>query len=707
MKKIILFLLVSFYYTNSFAQLDTTYQGKEFWVGYGHHQFMEPGQSNGMDMTLYLSTDSLPATVTVTLYGVGTLNLPATQWIRTYNIPAYTSISTATTTATSFTTGAGSVGAMPKTGVFDCRLISDLPPTGSGSSGLFVKKGIQITSNVPISAFAHIYGSAASGATMLLPVEAWGTNYVSMNSSQSYASNCFNWVYIIAKEDNTMINLKTLVKVRGQNSIGLQPDIIKTITLQKGQIYQILGANTGSDINGSGGGASTGFELTGTIVKSIPNANGVTQPIAVFSGSSRTSNPATCGSGGGDNEIVQMFPLHMWGKQYLTTPFSGSSVTSTFSTSAFKIAVADPATIVRRNGTILTGLQAGNIYKYESNTADYIEADKPILVTQFMLGGNCASGNLGDPDMVVLSPIEQAVKRSLFYRTSVENITVGFLSLVVPTAGLSSLTIDGSTVFDYTISHPNKAGYTIVVKRWSGTGGASGTNKGQVLVRCDSSFTAITYGLGSVESYVYNAGGRFKVTNTDTLNLASISLPALLENITAIQKNNDVIVSWKTTDEINVDQFVVERSLDGNEFSFAGSVNATNRSTAFYNYNDHSIISTSTNILYYRIKTVDKDGKFAYSRVVAVKVSSKNEFAIVAIPNPFKDELQIKVQSNKIDNIQFTIQDISGRVVASKKGLLKQGLNNFSFTELRHLPNGIYSLIAQFGNEQQIIKVVK
>lgn len=707
MKKIILIFFVLFTANHSFAQLDTTYQGKEFWVGYGRHQFMEPSQSNGMDMTLYLSTDSLPATVTVTLYGVGNPQFSATLWTRTYTIPAYTSISTATTTATSFTTGAGAIGAMPKTGVFDCRLIGDPPPIGSYGAGIFDKKAIQITSTVPISAYAHIYGNATSGATMLLPVEAWGTNYVAMNSNQNYASNCFSWTYIIAKEDNTVINLKTTVKSLSQDKTGLFPNTTRTITLNKGQIYQALGANTSSDINGNGGTAVTGFELTGTMVKSVPNANGITHPIAVFSGSSRTSNPATCGSGGGDNDMQQMFPLHMWGKQYLTTPFSNSSTTSTFSTSIFKIAVADPITIVKRNGTILTGLQAGNIYKYESNTADYIEADKPILVTQFMLGGGCAPSSLGDPDMVVLSPIEQAVKRSLFYRTSVENITVGFLSLVVPTAGLSSLTIDGSTVFDYTISHPNKAGYTIVVKRWSGTGGASGTNKGQVLVRCDSSFTAITYGLGSVESYVYNAGGRFKVTNTDTLNLASISLPALLENITAIQKNNDVIVSWKTTNEINVDQFVVERSLDGTEFSFAGSVNATNHSTAFYNYTDYSIISSNTNILYYRIKTVDKDGKFAYSRVVAVKVSSKNEFTLSAIPNPFKDELQIKVQSNKLGNIQFTIQDISGRVVASKKGLLKQGLNNFSFTELRHLPNGVYSLIAQFGNEQQIIKVVK
>src|SRR5690606_23363783 len=46
----------------------------------------------------------------------------------------------------------------------------------------------------------------------------------------------------------------------------------------------------------------------------------------------------------------------------------------------------------------------------------------------------------------------------------------------------------------------SEPGYSVVVKRWS-----PATNA-QVLVSCDSAYTAITYGLGSVESYGYNAG---------------------------------------------------------------------------------------------------------------------------------------------------------------------------------------------------------
>ena len=41
----------------SHAQGNLSNRGKEFWVGYGHHQFMEPGQGNSQEMVLYFSDD--------------------------------------------------------------------------------------------------------------------------------------------------------------------------------------------------------------------------------------------------------------------------------------------------------------------------------------------------------------------------------------------------------------------------------------------------------------------------------------------------------------------------------------------------------------------------------------------------------------------------------------------------------------------------
>ena len=443
-------------------------RGNEFWVGYGHHQFMEPGQNNSQEMVLYFSAEpGQPANVTVTVQGrtaVQTTN---------YFVPAGTVIAS---------------NYMPKAGPNDCRLF-DVPPTfgGNGGEGLFVMS-IHIESDVPIVAYAHTFGSASSGATMLMPVETYGYSYVSINSKQVYANNCFSWAYVVASHDNTVVEITPSVLTRMSKPAGVP----FFVTLNKGEIYQVIGANPTN--------SSTALEVSGTKFRSIANPMGECYPVAVFSGSSRTSNPITCGSGGGDNDNQQCFPTQAWGKRYLTAPTSRSTAANQFQTNSYKVLVKDPTTVVKRNGVVLTGLQQNSFYFFESGTADLIEANKPVMVAQFMTGGGCLGSGLGDPEMMYISPLEQGIKRIGFYRNTREAIQVNYLTLIIPNNGVPSLRIDGSATFDHSYAHPQLAGYTIVVKRWSPSA------QSQAIVTSDSAFTAITYGLGSVESYGYNAG---------------------------------------------------------------------------------------------------------------------------------------------------------------------------------------------------------
>ena len=309
-----------FFGLKGFAQ-NLSNRGNEFWVGYGHHQFMEPGQNNSQEMVLYFSAEpGQPANVTVTVQGrtaVQTTN---------YFVPAGTVIAS---------------NYMPKAGPNDCRLY-DVPPTfgGNGGEGLYIMS-IHIESDVPIVAYAHTFGSASSGATMLMPVETYGYSYVSINSKQVYANNCFSWAYVIASHDNTVVEITPSVLTR----LGKPAGVPFTVTLNKGQIYQVIGANPTN--------SSTALEVSGTKFRSIANPMGECYPVAVFSGSSRTSNPITCGSGGGDNDNQQCFPTQAWGKRYLTAPTSRSTAANQFHTNSYKVLVKDPATVVKRNGSCI------------------------------------------------------------------------------------------------------------------------------------------------------------------------------------------------------------------------------------------------------------------------------------------------------------------------------------------------------------------
>ncbi|WP_207495234.1 gliding motility-associated C-terminal domain-containing protein [Aridibaculum aurantiacum] len=496
---------------------DSSNRGRKFWVAYGHHQSMGDGGSSGaQNMVLYLSAQE-PTTVKVTLNSTG--------WTRTYNIPANTAIAT---------------DPMPKVvGGDDARIVNE---------GFF-NRGISIESQEPIEAYAHTYDGANSGATMLFPVGVYGYEYITLNSSQYYASNTYSWSLVIADKDNTVVEITPSVTTRAGRPAGVP----FTVTLNKGEVYNIMGTTSGS----------AGTDLTGTKFKSIPNSNGDCFPIAVFAGSSRT---ALCNTSNGDNMINQIFPYSAWGKRYATFLTAQSTSTTNYNTNKFRVLVKDPTTIVMANGNQLTGMVTpGNYYDFFINSAGaanagvYIEADKPVLVAQYLISTSATTGGangcpgitsptgVGDPSMIYLSPIEQGIKKAIFYNTNASAITGNYINVVIPTPGLASLKIDNQSVFTHTFPHPTLPGYTCVRQNLPATAG-------QHSIESDSAFTAITYGLGSVESYGYLAGTLVKslnalgaINNTlDTLNQShEYTCVGSPFRITALLPLQPTSITWK------------------------------------------------------------------------------------------------------------------------------------------------------------------
>jgi len=450
-------------------------KGREFWVGYSHHQFMEPGKDNSQEMILYFSAEQT-AVVTVSINGTG--------YAKTYTVPANSVVASEL-----IPKGAFSTPSSP----FDARLYTAPPPFGgTGSEGLFTK-GIHIQSTAPIVAYAHIYSKNNSGAAMLIPVEAWGNSYMSLNTQQflstAYGANrdCFSWMYVVASENNTRVRIVPSVLTRN----GHPANVPFVVDLQKGQIYQILGAAKDNEAS---------LDLTGTTVTSINNGAEPCHAIGVFSGSSETQIACTGFNGTGDNLMQQLFPYSAWGRQYLTAPSCVDNSPTQHNINVYRIAVKDPATVVKKNGQQLYGIN-GNYYEYQSNTADYIEADQPIMLAQYLPSKNaCGYVGDGDPEMIYVSPLEQSINHVSFYRNDRQNIKVNYLSIIIPKAGVSSLKIDGvAGGYDDVYDHLNFPGYAVVTKRWAAA-------QAQCIVESDSAFTGITYGLGGNESYGYNAG---------------------------------------------------------------------------------------------------------------------------------------------------------------------------------------------------------
>lgn len=114
-------------------------------------------------------------------------------------------------------------------------------------------------------------------------------------------------------------------------------------------------------------------------------------------------------------------------------------------------------------------------------------------------------------------------------------------------------------------------------------------------------------------------------------------LPVTLLEFAGEYSNHQVILQWKTTQEVNSNYFIVERSTDGKNFIEIGNAKANNsKNVTSYTFDDGNF-ETGSN--YYRLKLLDKDGKFKYSNIISFVINK--EGTLYVYPNPAKTEITI------------------------------------------------------------------
>ncbi len=107
------------------------------------------------------------------------------------------------------------------------------------------------------------------------------------------------------------------------------------------------------------------------------------------------------------------------------------------------------------------------------------------------------------------------------------------------------------------------------------------------------------------------------------------TLPVKFVGFTLTKTDNHVLVQWATAQEINVELFKIERSYDGANWSSLASVMANGNSNTLNNYKylDKNIIAK---VVYYRIKTIDWDGKSMYTSVKKLRTENGNSAVQIA-----------------------------------------------------------------------------
>jgi len=186
----------------------------------------------------------------------------------------------------------------------------------------------------------------------------------------------------------------------------------------------------------------------------------------------------------------------------------------------------------------------------------------------------------------------------------------------------------------------------------------------------------------------------------------SSPLPIILSNFTAKCNDNNVIIEWETSTEINNDYYLLQKSTDGANFNVIANIDGAGNSTETnrYSYIDKN---SDNNDIYYRLTQIDFDGQSSTSKIIATDCSGlQMEPQIWIYPNPSNGEFNINLSELNGDNINLQIVDVTGRLLFEKQLNSSEHEVFIIGNETLH-EDGVYYLILRTQNFKTTKTLIK
>lgn len=182
------------------------------------------------------------------------------------------------------------------------------------------------------------------------------------------------------------------------------------------------------------------------------------------------------------------------------------------------------------------------------------------------------------------------------------------------------------------------------------------------------------------------------------------ALPLTLVRFEGELVENTVKLSWQTADEINTQSFQVERSMDTRNFEIVGEVAANNNGgTNNYFFNDSTISKLSIGNVYYRLKMLDRDNSYAYSRIVALAIPNAFQFTIY--PNPVQNRAVLATSLPRESLCDVKVVNSAGALMHQEHTWISP-TNPFALNATSY-PPGIYLVKVQVGAFHYVTKFIK
>lgn len=178
------------------------------------------------------------------------------------------------------------------------------------------------------------------------------------------------------------------------------------------------------------------------------------------------------------------------------------------------------------------------------------------------------------------------------------------------------------------------------------------------------------------------------------------TLPVNFTGVRAYETAGKIAVEWKVENEMNIENYEVQRSVNGSTFVKLASVPLSKQNSTYtgYSWTDNNP-SNGTN--FYRIRSVDRDGSGKFSPIVKVEAEKTSTGNITIYPNPIRGGvINLLFTNQSAGTYQVRLISNSGQVMFKDKLVVNS--NNYStalFTN-KKLPKGVYQLETRSPDNQ-------
>jgi hypothetical protein len=184
----------------------------------------------------------------------------------------------------------------------------------------------------------------------------------------------------------------------------------------------------------------------------------------------------------------------------------------------------------------------------------------------------------------------------------------------------------------------------------------------------------------------------------------SALIPVELMTFKGHTQGTNNVLEWATATELNNQEFVIERSLNGIDFQKIGAVKGAGNSNQINNYT-FTDVNAPLSIAYYQLRQIDVNGRGTVSKSITIAQKGSNKEGVVRVyPSVTNALLTVDFVANTEST--FKVMDLLGRTVLSKNNKNGEGLSSTQL-DVSALSNGMYILSFESATTKMVQKFEK